>query len=438
MKLTKRHDPLLNETLLHKKLECGLEVFFIHKPGYQKKFAYFATKYGALYNQFIDSETHEKIEMPLGIAHFLEHKIFESSDKNIFAEFSKYGASVNAYTNFQATAYMFSTVEHFYPCLELLLDFVQTPHITDENVEKEKGIIAQEIKMYDDEPEWVGYFSLLKSMYEKHPVRYDIAGTVESIQEITTEQLMQCYRTFYAPDNMAVFVIGDLDEQQVFETVEKSLKPEYLARKKNVVIEIPEEPETIPVEYIENEFPISMPIFNLGLKDIDYGEDARERLKKSLAMKIGLDIAFGKSSSFFMKHYESGVINSSFSYEYAYGRTYSYTIFGGESLKYEEAMQYVLEEIESRKQAGFASVDVEKMVKKLIGRHISSYNAMQSISNLFISYYTKEAELFDYLDVLNEITPDYVSLKFNESLMTNRKSVSLIKPLTNRLVSEGA
>lgn len=412
MTISRRYDPLLDETLIKKELSSGLTVYYIPKKGYQKKFAYFVTKYGALYNEFTENGSSEVTKMPLGIAHFLEHKIFESSERNIFTEFSKFGANVNAYTNFQATAYMFSTVDHFYPSLELLLDFVQKPFITDENVEKEKGIIAQEIKMYDDDPDWVSYFSLLKGLYQHHPIRYDIAGTVESITDITREELMKCYNTFYTPENMIVFVIGDLDEDEVFNTVEKSLTEEFLSRRPDVKLVIPDEPAKVAEAYLEQEFEVSQPMFSLGYKDTDHEITPKERLKKSIAMKIALDIVFGKSSSFFIDHYEKGIINSTFAYEYSYGRTYSYTAIGGETERHEEAVAAIRLEIAKHKEIGFDHVAFERIRRKLIGRYLGAFNSIQYVANSFISYYTKDNDLFDYLELIEEITPEYAHEAF--------------------------
>ena len=205
-------------------MESGLKVFFIPKEGYTKQYAIFATDYGSIDNVFCTYRRKRPLEVPEGIAHFLEHKLFESPDNNLFDKFSKLGANVNAYTNFNQTAYLFSSTDNFYESLSLLIEFVQNPYITDENVEKEKGIIAQEINMYMDNPGWRVYFNCLKAMYNEHPVKIDIAGTIESIQKINKELLYKCYNTFYNPTNMVLFVIGDLSFDEILKVVAKSQK----------------------------------------------------------------------------------------------------------------------------------------------------------------------------------------------------------------------
>ena len=198
----------INEKLFYTETKNGLKLFFMPKKGYTKKHAIFSTDYGSIDNIFIPIKENKPCQVPEGIAHFLEHKLFEEPDSNIFEKFSKMGADVNAFTNFNQTSYLFTSTEYFYENLELLIKFVQNPYFTDENVEKEKGIIAQEIKMYEDSPNWRVFFNLLKAMYINHPVKIDIAGTVDSIQTINKELLYKSYNTFYHPSNMVLFIIG--------------------------------------------------------------------------------------------------------------------------------------------------------------------------------------------------------------------------------------
>lgn len=214
---------ILKEELYYEKLDNGLDVYFMPKKGFMKKFAVLATNYGSNELEFIPINENEKFRVNEGIAHFLEHKMFEQPDGgNAFDKFSKLGASANAYTNFTMTAYLFSCTDNFYESLEHLIDYVQTPYFTDENVEKEKGIIEQEIKMYNDDPDWNVYFNCLRAMYKDYPVNVDIAGTVESIYKITKDELYKCYNTFYNPGNMALFVVGDVEVDKVMESIKKS------------------------------------------------------------------------------------------------------------------------------------------------------------------------------------------------------------------------
>lgn len=425
--ITMIKNELLGEVVYKKVHDSGLEMYFIPKKDYQKKFAYFTTRYGALYNDFTIHGEDKVTSMPHGIAHFLEHKIFEDENKNIFEEFAKLGANVNAYTNFQSTAYMFSTVDNFYKSLELLLDFVQNPHLTDENVEKEKGIIEQEINMYDDDSDWAVYFNLLKGLYHNHPMRHDIAGTVESVKSITREQLQRCYDLFYSPNNMMVFVIGDLEAEEVFKSIEESLTEEYLGRTTTPKIHIMDEPKDVKDKKIEDNYEVALPLFSLGFKDYNQYENTKARLKKSMAIKIALDMMIGRGSDFYSTHYEAGSINASFSYEYSFGRTFSYSVIGGESKNPENIKKIVLEEIAKFKETGFVEEEFTRIKKKMIGRYLSSFNSIQYVANTFISYYMKDVNLFEYLEVLNEVDLEYITNEVRGHFEEEFSTLSIVK-----------
>ena len=213
----------LGETLYEYVHESGLKVLFVKKPGYNKKTAMFGTNYGSIDNVFKVQGSDKEIVVPDGIAHFLEHKLFEQEDGNMLDKFSKLGASPNAFTSFNQTVYYFSCADLFEENFRMLLSYVQNPWLTDENVEKEKGIIGQEIRMYEDNPNWRVFFNLLDCLYVNHPVKLDIAGSIESISKITKELLYDCYHTFYTPSNMVVVVVGDLVPEEVFSIVENMI-----------------------------------------------------------------------------------------------------------------------------------------------------------------------------------------------------------------------
>jgi predicted Zn-dependent peptidase len=427
MTVTKQYNELLNETIYTKVHPSGLKIYFIPKKDYSMKYAFFATEYGSIYNEFTNVETGIKSSMPLGIAHFLEHKIFEESEGNIFEQFAKLGANVNAYTNFMSTAYMFSTVDHFYDALSLLMNFVQTPHLTDENVEKEKGIIAQEIKMYDDNPDWRVYFNTLSALYNDHPMKYDIAGTVESVYATTREDLEKCYDAFYTPDNMIVFVIGDLDEDEVFNCVENNLTEDFLSRKKIHNIDLPEEKDPVANREIIEKMEVPLPLFNVGFKDMDIPSDWKLRLKKALAIKISLDMGFGRGTAFYEDLYDEGLINFSFSGDNSYGRTFCHTLLGGESKAPKEVIDRVVGEIKRIKVDGFKEEVFDRIKKKTIGRYLSSFNSIQYIANSFVAHYMKGIDLFEYLEVLKEIDIAYVEEVFRNHFDEDNYTVSIIE-----------
>lgn len=427
MTITKKYNDLLNETLYMKVHPSGLKMYFIPKKDFSMKYAFFATEYGSIYNEFVNAETGVKSSMPLGIAHFLEHKIFEESEGNIFEQFAKLGANVNAYTNFMSTAYMFSTVDHFYDALGLLMNFVQKPHLTDENVEKEKGIIAQEIKMYDDNPDWKVYFNTLSALYNEHPMKYDIAGTVESVYSTTKEDLEKCYDAFYTPDNMIAFVIGDLEAEEVFECIEQNLTENFLERKKINQIELPNEVDAVAEREVYQKMEVPMPLFNVGFKDMDIPSDWKKRLKKAIAIKISLDMGFGRGTKFYEDLYDEGLINFSFSGDNSYGRTFCHTLLGGESKAPKEVVKRVIEEITQIKENGFDEAVFDRIKKKTIGRYLSSFNSIQYIANSFVAHYMKGIDMFEYLEVLKEIDLAYVEDVFRAHFDEDNYTVSIIE-----------
>ena len=322
----------LKETLFHEKLENGLEVYLLPKIGFEKTYGLFSTRFGSIDTTFVPLGQKEMIKVEDGIAHFLEHKMFEQPDESdAFEKFSKWGANANAFTNFTTTAYLFTTTENFYDCLDHLFDYVQTPHFTDENVEKEKGIIAQEIKMYDDDPGWNVSFNAIKAMYVNHPVRVDIAGTVDSVYKITKEELYKCYNTFYNPGNMALFVIGDLEAEEFFDNVKKANKYDMAKMDHEITRIYPEEPTTVNKKEIITQAPISMPIFNIGFKDDKVNIKGKELLRYEVITDILNDMLFRRGSELYEDLYMKGLINRSFGAGFTSQIDYSFTTIGGET-----------------------------------------------------------------------------------------------------------
>lgn len=423
--ITRFYNELLDEEMYKKVLDNGFGIYVLPKKDYTKKHAYFATEYGSLYNKF--EENGNVVEMPLGIAHFLEHKIFEDEEGSIFETFAKLGASVNAYTNYFSTCYTFSTVDNYKESLTTLIDFVQRPHITDENVEKEKDIIVQELKMYDDQPNWRAYINLLESMYFNHPIRYDIGGTIDSVNLITKEELLKCYNSFYSPDRMLAFVIGDIDVDETFETVENALTEEFLNKPHSPKLILPDEPDEVKRKYFEEKMDVTVPIVYMGIKDKVFYDNPKKRLEKGLISKMLADMVFGRGSDFYEKHYESGLINASFSSDFSYGRTFGYTAITSETKTPEELLKAIENEINKIKEIGLSKDVFERIRKKMIGRYLSSFNSTQYIANSFMNYYMRGIELFDYLETLQSITFDMVGSRFEEHFDLNYSSVSIVK-----------
>ena len=284
--MKKIYNDVINEELYYEKAKNGLEVFFIPKKGFTNKYAVLGVDFGSNDLEFIPLGEKESIRVNEGIAHFLEHKMFEQPDgTNAFGSFSQHGADANAFTGFTMTAYLFSATESFYPSLKHLIEYVQTPYYTEENVQKEKGIIAQEIKMYDDDPSWNVYMNCLKAMYSKHHTSIDIAGTVESINRITPEELYKCYNTFYNPANMKLFIVGDLDEKTLMETI-NDVNDLSLDFNENIVRITEEEPEEINKKIVKEKYTVSIPIFYIGYKDKFVKMEPRESLKVEIITDI--------------------------------------------------------------------------------------------------------------------------------------------------------
>lgn len=428
MEIIKHRGNLIKEVVYEKKLNNGLKIFYMPKKGYTKQYAMFATNFGSNDLKFKISKESNVYNVQEGIAHFLEHKMFEEAEGNAFDKFAARGANVNAYTNFNITAYYFTSTDQFYENLKDLISFVQSPYFTDENVEKEKGIIAQEIKMYDDNPGWKVYFNLLKSMYSKHPVKNEIAGTVESIYKITKEDLYSCYNTFYHPSNMAVFIVGDLDKDKVFETIEKYF--ENIKENKgpiNIDRYYPAESTSVNKTLIEETMSVSVPLFYIGYKDADLNLKGRELLEKEVELRLLVDILFGKSSELFESLYDKGLIDDSFGGEYSGHINYGHTIIGGESRDPKEVLEVINDYIDKKIEVGLNEEDFQRIKKKQLGENLSYFNSIEFVGSSFISYFFKEINFIEYIDVLKEISFENVENRFKNHFIKERQVLSIIK-----------
>ena len=417
---------LLKEKISVRELSNGLKIYYMPKKGYTKQYAIFATRYGSIDSKFRVGSEGEPIEVPDGIAHFLEHKLFEEEEGSIFDKFSHLGSNVNAYTNFTSTCYLFSSTDRFYENLELLVRFVQSPYFTEENTEKEKGIIEQEIRMYEDNPNWKVFFNALKALYHHHPVKIDIAGTVESINRITKEDLYTCYNSFYTPQNMILFIVGDLDEDEIYKTIEKNILWKNDAIKKDVERFYPNEPSSVVQHKIEEKLSVSIPLFNIAFKDVDTGYGGERLLKKDLISKMLLEMVFGRSSKLFKELYEDGLINDTFEGEYTGEKDYGHSMIGGESKDPDQVYHRILTYIEELGAKGLSEEDFERIKKRYIGEHLSAYNSVEFISTTFIAYYFRDINIFDYMDTIKQISLKDIQDRFTEHFQRNRSVLSVI------------
>ncbi|CCL77023.1 Putative peptidase, M16 family [Clostridioides difficile T10] len=429
MSMEKIVNDILKEEVYYEKLQNGLDVYFMPKRGFMKKYAILATNYGSNDLEFVPIGEDKKIRVNEGIAHFLEHKMFEQPDGgDAFDKFSKLGVNANAFTNFTMTAYLFSATENFYESLEHLIDYVQTPYFTDENVEKEKGIIAQEIKMYNDDPDWNVYFNCLKAMYVNYPARIDIAGTVDSIYKITKEELYKCYNTFYNPGNMALFVVGDLDVEKVIDVTKKSNNYKVDRLSKSIERFYPEEPEGVKEKEVIEKFPISMPMFNIGFKDSNVGLKGKELLRKEIVTDILVGMLFKKGSKLYEDLYMQGLINENFGAGFSSQVDYAFSIIAGDSKEPKKVKEIILDYIEKSKKEGLSKEEFERTKKKKIGSFIKCFDSINFIGNSFISYVFKDINLLEYLDVIKDITFEEVEERLKEHFKEEYCVISIVEP----------
>lgn len=418
--------PHLGETIYHEILDNGLHVFVLPKEGFQKTYATFTTQYGSIDNYF-QVQGKDAVRVPDGIAHFLEHKMFEEPEGDIFATFATNGASANAFTSFDRTAYLFSSTDRYSENLTTLINFVQNPYFTDENVEKEKGIIGQEIKMYEDNADWRSYYGLIESLYSKHPIHIDIAGTVASIAEITKETLYECYYTFYHPSNMSLFVVGGVDPQEVISLVKENQAAKTFPPQGQIKRFFPEEPSQVNEARRIIELPVSMPKCLMGFKEQAPALTGKPLLIKELTTKLMLDILFSSSSDIYQKLYDDQLISDNFGHEYNCSDGYAFSIVGGDTKDPEQLIARIREEVEKRKTAGLDEVMFERSRKKKIGGFLRMMNSPESIANEYSKYRFKGIDLFDILPVYEQLTLNDVNLRFREHFDWSKLAVSIVQ-----------
>ena len=401
----------------------GLKILVYPKKNYAATYAVFGTRYGSIDTEFRLNGEEKFTCVPEGIAHFLEHKLFESEDLDAFERYAKTGASANAYTSFDKTCYLFSCTGKFQESLEILLDFVTHPYFTEKTVQKEQGIIGQEIQMCRDEAGWEALFSLLRAMYKTHPVRIDIAGTVESIAEITPELLYKCYETFYNFSNMVLCVAGNVTPDEVLSVADRLLKPQ-----KPIAIErkFHREPREVAESYTEETLSVAFPIFSLGFKEAV--ETPERSLREILISDIILEAVAGKTSAFYSELLEAGLINTSFESEYFCGYGYAAWIFTGESPDGREVQKRITARIRALQESGISEADFERIRKKLYGRSIMQFNDIDGIANAMVSAYFCKEGLFDETEILQSLTLDEVNARLRTALQTDCASLSVIKP----------
>ncbi|WML43766.1 EF-P 5-aminopentanol modification-associated protein YfmH [Neobacillus sp. PS3-40] len=418
----------LQEELFHEKLSNGLNVYILPKKGFNKTFATFTTKYGSIDNNFVPLGKQEYTKVPDGIAHFLEHKLFEKEDGDVFQQFSRQGASANAFTSFTRTAYLFSSTADVERNLETLVDFVQDPYFSEKTVEKEKGIIGQEITMYDDNPDWRLYFGLIQNLYQNHPVKIDIAGTIESIAPITKDLLYECYNTFYHPSNMLLFIVGPVDPTAIMNQVrENQAKKEYKDQ-----LEIKRKFDTEPVQAAEKKQVMEMNVQTskclVGIKALHVDQTGEEMLKNELTMNVLLDLLFSKSSENYNQLYSEGLIDETFSYDYTQEQGFGFAMVGGDTGEPDQLADRIKKIFFNVLGSTFTEDQLERAKKKKIGAFLRAINSPEYIANQFTRYAFNDMNLFDVVPTMEKITLSDVQTLASEVIEEERFSVCQVVP----------
>lgn len=419
-----KENALLNEKYYYTKHKSGLDIYVIPKK-LSTYYAAFAAKYGSTDNIF-STGGGDPIEVPNGIAHFLEHKMFESeTGEDTFSRFARTGANANAFTSFNKTSYLFSCTDHFYENLEILLDFVTHPYFTKENVEKELGIIGEEIGMMNDNPGWAMMFGMLDGLYKNHSVKINIAGSEESIAQITPELLYQCYNAFYNLSNMVLIVCGDVDENKVLGIADKMLecKPASNVRSVNPA-EAPEANKPSVVSKMD----VSTPIFSIGIKDLDISSDPYERLIKSSYLTVILEAMFGPSGPLFNELYKDALINGNLGYDFEHNRSFSFIEISAKSDDYEKASEKIFDYIEKVKKDGFGDGLFERAKKVCYSQIIKSFDSTEEIANSMLSCVIDGIDVFDAPKAMSEVTEKEALALVNKMFRREYSTLSVVLP----------
>ena len=414
----------IKEKLYIEKLQNGLTVMIIPKKDVRKKYVIWGTNYGSNDYKFVVPGENGETEVPKGVAHFLEHKLFEQENGvNSLDALTALGVNANAYTTNDHTAYLFECTDNFYEALDELMDYVQHPYFTDENVEKEKGIIGQEIMMYDDYPEWKVYLNTLEAMYHNHPVKLDITGTIETISHIDKEILYKCYNTFYNPSNMALVVCGDFNPEELLGEIKKRL----IDNKANGEIKriYPEEPESIVKEKIEQNMEVSIPLFTIGIKDTSKEDNGK--VKKHIAIEILLNMIIGKSSKLYKELYDNGNIYGVPSLDYEFSKGYAHIVISGQSKNPELVYEKIKQEINNIKENGINKEDFDRIKKMIYGDYVKEYNEVADIARMFLADYFKGINSFDYLEEIETINEQYTQSILKNLFDEEKMVISVVR-----------
>ena len=418
----------VKEKLYVEKLENGLTVMIMPKKNIQKKYMIWATNFGSIDNKFIAPNDKEETNIPDGVAHFLEHKMFEQQNgTNSLDTLTALGVNANAYTTTDHTCYLFECTDNFYPAMDELMDYVQNPYFTDQNVEKEKGIIGQEIQMYDDYPSWAVYMNAMKCMYKNNPIIIDIAGSIESISKIDKEVLYKCYNTFYHPSNMVMCFAGEFEPEALIEEVKKRLKP---TEKHGEIKRIyPEEPEQIVKKENTQNMEVSMPIFVIGIKDVIDNKNCTSSsiVKKHIAIEILLNMLIGKSSKLYKELYEAELITGEPYLDYEFSKQYAHVSITGQSNDPKKVLEKFEAEIKQMKENDIDLAHFQRVKNMIYGNYVKEYDDVAEICRMFVGDYMKGINSFEYIEEYEQVTPEYTKQVLEEVFKEEKTVLSIVE-----------
>ena len=420
MEFTKITNKRMNEEYYRMKHSSGLEIIVYPKKGFNSTYASIGTKFGSVYSKFMFNG--REITVPDGTAHYLEHKLFESEDGDAFSKYAKVGASANAFTSFDMTCYLFSCTDNFKESLEILLDLVQSPYFTDETVAKEQGIISQEIKMYDDSPDWRVMMNLLTGLYHNHPINKDIAGSSSAQKTINPEILYECYNSYYNLNNMVLAVVGAADPYEVLRIADEKLKPSETVDTKVV---FPDEPYKIVKPYTEQILPVGVPQFELGFKENSTDKYATN--KELICTSIMLSAFIGTDSELYRRLLDAKLINSSFGNEYLEGLGYRSIIFSGESADPKAAAEMICDAAKELHKNGISRRDFDNARKAVYGIFAAGFDSKQSIASELINGHFTGREIFEPAEIIANVTPDDINERLERQLDVDNCCLSVVK-----------
>nr|MBP3681234.1 insulinase family protein [Clostridia bacterium] len=416
----------IKEKAYFEKLENGLNIIIIPKENTNKKYVIWGTNFGSIDNRFIMPGSNEEVFIPDGVAHFLEHKMFEQPNgTNSLDTLMALGLEANAYTTNDHTAYLFEcSSDKFYEGLDELMDYVQSPYFTDENVEKEKGIIGQEIMMYDDDPGFKLYLNTMDCLYHKNAVKLDIAGTIESISKIDPDVLYKCYNTFYHPSNMTLVVCGNFKPEELIEEIKKRLKHKENQGEIKRIYEVEE--DSINRKIKETNMEVSVPIFMIGYKD--KLPNSEEIVKKHIAIEVILNMLIGKSSELYKELYNNGDLLAEPDLDYEFSKQYAHVLISGQSKNPQVIYERFKTEVEKFKRNGLNEEHFERIKRKIYGDYVTEYNSVGDIARMFLSDSFKGINSFDYIEKYNTVTREYVEQVLREVFDEEKMVLSVVRP----------